>query len=119
MVADAGFYREATVEYVEAAGIDPYSATERLKHPERIPAVPRGRCPKGRTARQWMARKLRTKRGRQRYARREGLVFGQGKHGRGSRQVWLRGLRQLRAEWRLVSRTHNLRKLWRHERSRG
>jgi transposase len=120
MVADSGFYSEANVEYVEKEGIDPYIATERLKHHEQVTA-PRGRCPKELTAKQQMARKLRTKRGRERYARRKAMVepvFGQIKHGRGFRQHLLRGRKKLRAEWRLVSLTHNLLKLWRHEQSK-
>jgi transposase len=122
MVADSGFFSEANVEYLEGKEIDPYIATERLKHHEEIPAAPRGRCPQGMTAKQRMARKLRTKRGRQRYARRKAMVepvFGQIKQGRGFRQFLLRGLRKMRVEWRLVSLTHNLLKLWRHQQSEG
>jgi transposase len=122
MVADSGFYSEANVEYLEGEKIDPYIATERLKHHEKIAAAPRGRCPEGMTAKQRMARKLRTKRGRERYARRKGMVepvFGQIKHGRGFRQFSLRGLKKMRGEWRLVSLTHNLLKLWRHEQNKG
>jgi hypothetical protein len=122
MVADSGFFSEANVAYLEGEEIDPYIATERLKHHEQVPAAPRGRCPKGMTAKQRMARKLRTKRGRQRYARRKAMVepvFGQIKQGRGFRQFLLRGLKKMRAEWRLVSLTHNLLKLWRHQQSEG
>jgi transposase len=122
MVADSGFFSEANVEYLEGEEIDPYIATERLKHHEQVPAAPRGRCPQGMTAKQRMARKLRTKRGRRRYARRKAMVepvFGQIKQGRGFRQFLLRGLKKMRAEWRLVSLTHNLLKLWRHQQSEG
>jgi transposase len=122
MVADSGFFSEANVAYLESEKIDPYIATERLKHHEQIPAAPRGRCPEGMTAKQRMARKLRTKRGRQCYARRKAMVepvFGQVKQGRGFRQFLLRGLKKMRAEWRLVSLTHNLLKLWRHQQSEG
>lgn len=122
MVADAGFYSESNVAYLEGEGIDPYIATERLKHHEQKAAAPRGRCSKGMTAQQRMARKLRTKGGRERYARRKGMVepvFGQIKQGRGFRQFSLRGLTKMRSEWRLVSLTHNLLKLWRHEQSQG
>jgi hypothetical protein len=122
MVADSGFFSEANVVYLQAEEIDPYIATERLKHHEKQAAAPRGRCPEGMTAQQRMARKLRTKRGRERYARRKGMVepvFGQIKQGRGFRQFSMRGLKKLRGEWRLVSLTHNLLKLWRHEQSKG
>ncbi len=120
-MADSGFYSEANVEYMEGKEIDPYIATERLKHHEKIEAAPRGRCPKGLTAKQRMARKLRTRKGRERYARRKGMVepvCGQVKHGRGFRQLLLRGKKQMRSEWRLVSLTHNLLKLWRHQQSK-
>jgi len=120
-VADSGFYSEANVDYLEGEDIDPYIATERLKHHEQIPSAPRGRCPKGMTAKQRMARKLRTKKGRQRYARRKAMVepvFGQVKHGRGFRQFLLRGKKKMQSEWRRVSLTHNLLKLWRQEQSK-
>lgn len=122
MVADAGFYSEANVTYLAGKQIDPYIATERLKHHEKMAAAPRGRCPEGMTAKQRMARKLRTKRGRERYARRKGMVepvFGQIKQCRGFRQFSMRGLKKMRGEWRLVSLTHNLLKLWRHEQSQS
>lgn len=121
-MADSGFYSEANVEYLQEQEIDPYIATERLKHHEKITAAPRGRSPQGLTAKQRMARKLRTQKGRERYARRKGMVepvFGQVKHGRGFRQFLLRGKRKMRSEWRLVSLTHNLLKLWRHEQGKG
>jgi hypothetical protein len=63
-----------------------------------------------------MARKLRTKRGRAEYARRKAIiepVFGQIKQGRGFRQFLMRGLRKMKAEWKLVCLTHNLLKLFR------
>jgi Transposase DDE domain len=119
-VADSGFYSEANVAYLQGQAIDAYIATERLKHHEQI-APPRGRCPQGLTPKQRMARKLRTKRGRERYARRKAMVepvFGQVKHARGFRQFLLRGKKKMRSEWRLVSLTHNLLKLWRHEQSK-
>jgi transposase len=118
MTADSGFFSEENVAHVEGLDIEPYMATERLKHHEEIPPAPRGRCPQKLTAKQRMARKLRTKRGRQIYARRKGTVepvFGQIKEGRGFRQFRLRGMKKMRAEWQLVSLTHNLLKLWRHQ----
>ena len=61
-----------------------------------------------------MARKLRTKKGRETYARRKGIVepvFGQIKQARGFRQFHLRGIEKMRREWSLVCLTHNLLKL--------
>jgi transposase len=118
MTADSGFFSEENVAFVEGLDIEPFMATERLKHHEEIPPAPRGRCPQKLTAKQRMARRLRTKRGRQIYARRKGTVepvFGQIKEGRGFRQFRLRGMKKMRAEWQLVSLTHNLLKLWRHQ----
>ena len=115
-LADSGFYSETNTAALEQRGIDPYVATERLKHNEKIAAAPRGRIPKGLTAKQRMARKLRTKKGRERYARRKGMIepiFGQLKGVLGFRQFSLRGLAAMRGEWRLMATVHNLLKLWR------
>ena len=40
-----------------------------------------------------------------------GLVLGQMKQGRGSRQLLLRGLKKAREEWQLICTGHNLMKL--------
>jgi transposase len=113
---DSGFYSEANTQGLESRGIDPYVATERMKHHEEIPQVPRGRIPADLSAKQRMARKLRTKVGRAVYAKRKGIiepVFGQLKEVLGFRQFSLRGLGQMRGEWRLMCTVHNLLKLWR------
>ena len=63
-----------------------------------------------------MRRKLRTKRGRQRYAPRMETVepvFGQIKQGRGFRQFPLRTLEKVNREWLLICAGHNLLKLFR------
>jgi transposase len=117
---DSGYYSEANTAALEQRGIDPYVATERLKHNEEIPPVPRGRIPDGLTAKQRMARKLRTKKGREKYARRKAIIepiFGQVKQVLGFRQFALRGLAAMRSEWRLMCAVHNLLKLWRHTRA--
>lgn len=117
VIADAGYFSEDNGAFMEEAGLDGYLATERLKHHEEIPPAPRGRCPENLSGKQRMARKLRTKKGRTVYARRKGIVepiFGQIKEGLGFRQFLLRGLEQMRGEWRIVCTVHNLLKLWRH-----
>jgi transposase len=114
---DWGYYSEANTAGLERRGLDPYVATERLKHNEEIPPVPRGRIPDGLPAKQRMARKLRTKKGREKYAKRKGIIepiFGQVKQVLGFRQFALRGLAAMRSEWRLMCTVHNLLKLWRH-----
>ena len=72
----------------------------------------------GLSARDRMRRKLRTKRGRERYALRMETVepvFGQIKQGRGFRQFLLRGLTKVSREWLLICTGHNLLKLFRFE----
>ena len=118
-VMDTGYYSEANTKALEERALDPYIATERLKHNQEIPPVPRGRIPKDYTAQQRMARKLRTVKGRATYAKRKGIIepiFGQLKQVLGFRQFSLRGLASMRGEWRLICAVHNLLKLWRHGR---
>jgi transposase len=115
---DSGYYSEANTAALDERGIDPHIATERLKHNEEIPPVPKGRIPADWTAKQRMARKLRTKKGKATYAKRKGIIepiFGQLKQVLGFRQFSLRGLASMRGEWRLMCTVHNLLKLWRHE----
>lgn len=117
--ADAGYFSEDNVTTLEGnERIDEaYIATGRLKHHEQVPDAPKGRPPKDLTAKEKMARKLRTKKGRAEYGRRKAIVeppFGQIKHCRGFRQFLLRGLEQMQGEWKLVCLTHNLLKVFRH-----
>jgi transposase len=112
---DSGYFSEANIAWLEQQGIDPYVATERVKHNERVAAAPRGRPPADLTAKEKMARKLRTKKGRAIYGRRKTIVepvFGQIKRARGFVQFLLRGLDKMRGEWSLVCLTHNLLKLF-------
>jgi transposase len=116
-VMDSGYYSEANATALKQREIDPHIATERLKHNQEIPPLPRGRIPKAYTAQQRMARKLRTAKGRATYAKRKGIIepiFGQLKQVLGFRQFSLRGLAAMRGEWRLMCMVHNLLKLWRH-----
>jgi transposase len=115
-VIDSGYYSEANTTALEQRGVDPHIATERLKHNEEIPPVPRGRIPENLSVKQRMQRKLRTKKGPEQYAKRKGIIepiFGQMKQALGFRQFSLRGLAAMRAEWRLMCTVHNLLKLWR------
>jgi transposase len=118
-LGDAGFYSETNATDLKQRGIEAYLATERLKHHEKVASAPRGRIPRGLTAKQRMARKLRTKVGREMYAKRKGMIepiFGQLKQVLGLRQFSMRGLASMRGEWRLMATVHNLLKLWRHDR---
>ena len=116
--ADAGYFSEANVEVLEQhSRVDEaYIATGRLKHNERVAPAPTGRIPAGLSVKEKMARKLRTKKGRIEYARRKAIAeppFGQIKHCRGFRQFLLRSMEKMKAEWNLVTLTHNLLKLFR------
>jgi transposase len=113
--ADAGYFSAENVAYATTQGIDVYIPTERWKHGEAPPPI-LGRPPKSMTVKQEMTRKLRTQRGREVYSRRKTIVepcFGQIKGARGIRDFLLRGLIKVRAEWALITATHNVLKLWR------
>ena len=84
--ADAGYYSARAVAELCALGIDPFIAPDKTRHGTAVPPAPRGRIPNSLSPRDRMRRKLRTKRGRQRYALRMETVepvFGQIKQGRG------------------------------------
>jgi len=114
--ADSGYYSESNVKFAEDKNIDAYIATKRNKHSDSVPKAPRGRSPKDSTVQEKMARKLRTKKGRETYSKRKSVVepvFGQIKRARGFVQFSLRGLEKMRGEWAIVCLTHNLLKLFR------
>ena len=114
--ADAGYYSAKVVDDLHSLGVDPFIAPEQTRHGRVVPPAPRGRIPRHLSPRDRMRRKLRTKRGRQRYALRMETVepvFGQIKAGRGFRQFLLRGLEKVNGEWSLICTGHNLLKLFR------
>jgi len=114
LLADAGYCSKANLEDTAAIPTDVLVATGRLKHGEEVPDSPRGRIPKNATARERMARRLRTKSGRAHYARRKAIVepvFGQMKTRQRAGVFRLRGLEGARGEWLLHALCHNLRKL--------
>lgn len=113
---DSGYYSESNVKFAEDKKIDAYIATERIKHTDPAAKSPCGRMPKDITVKQKMARKLRTKKGRETYSKRKSIVepvFGQIKRARGFIQFSLRGIEKMRGEWAIVCLTHNLLKLFR------
>ena len=114
--ADSGYYSESNVKFAEGKNIDAYIATKKNKHSDSIPKTSRGRPPKDLTVQEKMARKLRTKKGRETYSKRKSIVepvFGQIKRARGFVQFSLRGIEKMRGEWAIVCLTHNLLKLFR------
>jgi transposase len=114
VLADAGYCSEYNLARAAGGETDVLIATGRLKHNERVPDAPRGPIPKDATARERMARRLRTKKGRADYARRKVIVepaFGQMKVRQGAGHLRLRGLAGANGEWTLHALCHNLRKL--------
>src|SRR5467141_727633 len=109
---DSGYDSEAAVLTRETLGCDPDMAPGRRRHhdPGAVPQEPA-------TAQARMAAKVQTPKGKALYARRKVIVepvFGQIKEARGFRRFLLRGLDNIRGEWRLVCLTHNLLKIWRY-----
>ena len=111
LTADAGHFSEENVHRATELGTDPHIAPGRVKRDEPRPKV-RGRPPANLTPKQRMARKLAMLPRSLIYAKRKWVVepvFGQIKQARGGRrQLSLRGLWKARAEWTLISTTHNL-----------
>ena len=123
-VADAGYWSEANVA-AETEDCELIIATQK-DHKQRAALrdapPPRGRMPKHMTARERMDRKLRTKRGRERYRQRGASVepvFGQMKDRQGARHFSMRGLERCRGEWNLHAAVHNMRKLHRESARRA
>jgi transposase/IS5 family transposase len=116
LIADAGYFSEENVRITSEHGLDPHIATGRFKHSEPQPPAPRGPIPKHATAKQRMARKLKTKKGAEIYKRRKAIVepvFGQIGTVQDGRRVLIRGKPAARAQWRFECAIHNLLKLHR------
>jgi len=115
-MADAGYFREASVTDGRLEGIDLFVAPDKQKHSDEV-VVATGPPPlESSSVAERMRSKLRTPDGRAVYRRRKAIVepvFGQIKEARGFRRFLLRGLGQVSAEWKLICATHNLLKLYR------
>ena len=124
MSADAGYFSSETVQALTSDGVDVYIPPDKTKHRSSLPTAPRGRIPGSLSLPDRMRRKLRTKKGRQRYGLRKVLsepVFGQIKQVRGFRQFLLRGREKVSGEWQFICTGHNVLKLfsaWREELAR-
>jgi hypothetical protein len=113
--ADAGYFSEDAVTALVALDIDPYIATEKIKHSAPGTPAPRGRMRGGLSAKERMRRKLRIKAGRAVYKMRKAIaepVFGQIKEARRFTRFLLRGHAKVRSEWALVATAHNLCRLF-------
>ena len=116
ITTDAGYFSETNLMLFEDALLNPFMATQKMKHGEVLPQV-RGRIPKDMTPKDRMRRKLSTKNGQEIYSKRKATVepvFGQIKHARGLRRFSLRGFENTSAEWQIWCLTHNLLKMYRH-----
>jgi transposase len=116
--ADSGYWNPEQVEKILVQGIDLHVATGKQKHGETSKSVSEDPIYSGPelTLRERMKRKLKTEVGRNLYRMRKAIVepvFGQIKEWRGFRRFLLRGVRKVRAEWKLICLTHNLLKLFR------
>lgn len=125
--ADTGYFSEANVAAVAAAGSTAYIPPSRDAHPPpRVPVVvahlldaaglgpPTGEAPDEAAAAAVMRARLATETGRTIYAQRKSTVepvVGQVKEGRGLRRFLLRGLAKVTAEWTLWCLGHNLGKV--------
>lgn len=116
MSGDAGYFSTDIVTNLTRQGIDVYIPPDKMRHGSKPLSAPRGRIPAGLSVANRMRRKLRTKKGRKRYALRKELpepVFGQIKQVRGFRQFLLRRLDKVGCEWKMICTGHNLLKLFR------
>jgi transposase len=109
-LADAGYWNGEQIERLTECGLEvlvpPDGHTSKRAGPSR-----RGR------ASERMRRKLETDEARRLYKRRQRMiepVFGDTKSNRGIDRFLRRGRPACRSEWRLITATHNLLKLWRH-----
>jgi len=114
--ADNGYWNPDQVGDKRVEGIDLHVATGRDKHGASEESSSSVYPVTAATVLEQMKQKLRTDAGRAIYKMRKAIVepvFGQIKECRHFRRFSLRGLENVRAEWKLVCATHNLLKLFR------
>ena len=110
VLADAGYWHQQQMERAIAQGSQVLIPPDTSKR-----KTPRPGWTGGYYA--FMRRVLAGERGGELYRRRQPMiepVFGQTKHNRGMARLHRRGRAAVRAEWRLITATHNLLKLHRH-----
>jgi len=115
--ADAGYYSDRNIKFLEEKRIEAFIPPDKVRHSEwRTQQAIRGPIPRNATRKYLMRRKLRTKRGRERYKLRQTSVepvFGFIKEELRLRQFLLRGLEKVRSMWRFTCAVHNLWKIFR------
>ena len=110
VLADAGYWHQQQMERAIGQGTQVLIPPDTSKR-----KTPRPGWTGGYYA--FMRRVLASERGGELYGRRQPMiepVFGQTKHNRGMGRFHRRGRGAVRAEWRLITATHNLLKLHRH-----
>ena len=111
VLADAGYWTNDAIETLCNAGIATLVAPDADRRKQPRPGRRGGRY-------DFARRVLATDWGKQLYLKRQGTVepvFGQIKSNRGADRFQRRGRSAVRAEWRLLTATHNLLKLHRHQ----
>jgi transposase len=109
VLADAGYWASRDIDALTSRGMTvlvPPDGNSSRPNPQRRGGLY-----------QRMRERLGDPEGRDLYRRRQGMiepVFGNTKHNRRIDRFRRRGLAACRAEWRLITATHNLLKLWRH-----
>ncbi len=118
ILADNGYLSEANVEQCEAAQIEPLIAMGRCRHhvswKQRFAPAPKS-PPTSATSLEKMAYRLRTPRGKELYGLRKQTpepVFGIIKSVMGYRQCLLRGLKNVKGEWNLVTMSWNIKRMF-------
>jgi transposase len=111
VLADAGYWKNDAIEAIVERGIQTLVAPDADARKEPRPGRRGGLY-------DFVRRVLATEHGKQLYLRRQGSVesvFGQIKANRGVRRFQRRGRLAVLSEWRLLTATHNLRKLHQHK----
>ncbi|MDP8908125.1 MAG: transposase [Chloroflexota bacterium] len=110
-LADAGYWKNDAIDALLGHGIGILIAPDADRRKEPRPGRRGGRY-------DFTRRVLATETGKQLYLKRQGCVepvFGQIKSNRGANRFLRRGRSAVRSEWRLLTATHNLLKLHRHQ----
>ena len=115
VLADAGYWTNDAIEALCGQGIPTLVAPDADRRKEPRPGRRGGRY-------DFARRVLASDWGKQLYLKRQGTVepvFGQIKSNRGADRFQRRGRSSVRSEWRLLTATHNLLKLHRHQLATG
>lgn len=111
VVADAGYWHQAQMDSIVERGIQVLIPPDAGKRRGARPGWDGGLYA-------FMRRVLQTDRGKELYGKRKGMiepVFAHTKFNRGMDRFQRRGRSAARSEWRLITATHNLQKLYRHQ----